>query len=99
MKTPKLVDLHTVRRSRQFVGAAKRLQPFLDALENAEKDEAPTALFRLAREYRNMLAEGIGKRSAVMFMISAAVAKIPPDEAEKIIMAGLYRGKKPPTLP
>ncbi|MGB8895644.1 MAG: hypothetical protein WA322_15505 [Pseudolabrys sp.] len=69
MKTPKLVDLHTVRRSRQFVGAAKRLQPFLDALENAEKDEAPTALFRLAREYRNMLAEGIGKRSAVMFMI------------------------------
>jgi hypothetical protein len=93
--TAKVVSLDNIRQNREWRENFDRIRPFYDALWNAEGDEAPTALFRLARKRRDLLAEGIGTPRAVrdMLRFEAWQKDIPPDEAEKIISAGLYRAR------
>jgi hypothetical protein len=92
----KPISLDNVRRNKEWIENHERISPFYDALQNADQAEAPACLFRLARKHRDLLDEGIGKRSAVLAMLraEAVLAKIPIDEAEQIIKAGLYRSRK-----
>ncbi len=89
----KIINLQNVRRSLMWCENFDRIEPFYDALRNAEPDEAPVTLFRLARKHRDW---NIGKRRAVFDVLrhEAHQAKVPDDEAEKIISAGLYRTKR-----
>jgi hypothetical protein len=94
MMDTEVVSLENVRRSREWLDNYDRLQPFHDALCK-EPEEAPVALFRLARKHRDW---GIGRPRAVLESVryQALLAGILLDEAGKIIRTAMYRSKREP---
>jgi len=102
--TGTVVNFETIRREAQRRAHGDKLCEILDVLHNAKANELRECLFWGASQFRDDVGDNMRLRKSIFWVLRGAwgVAQlrdsgsldIPADEVERIISAGLYKGKR-----